>query len=68
MKGQKAEIKLPPRQILSGFCYKTNETVSMKGKEWNELAVKGKFKWKKVGDPREGVRDICGGGYEIYID
>ena len=40
----------------------------MTGKEWNDLADKHGFEWKRGGDPREGIKDLCGGKYEVWID
>jgi len=68
MVDRKTKIKLPARKKLAGFFYKGNETIIMTGKEWMDLAAKSKFTWKRVGDPREGIRDVCGGGYEVHID
>lgn len=66
---KKEEWKVPPRGVFSGFCYLTHKPVlAMKGTEWNALAAQRGFAWKRVGDPREGVRDLCGGGYEVHID
>lgn len=68
MADRKVEIKLPARKKLAGFFYKSNETIIMTGREWMDLAAKNNFRWKRVGDAREGVRDVCGGGYEVYVD
>ena len=66
---EKKEIKyrVPPRGRFQGFDLKRN-VIKMTGKEWNELAEKNNFEWKRVGDPREGIKDLCGGGYEVWID
>jgi hypothetical protein len=61
-------LRVPPRGTFNGFRYDKGETVRMTGKQWNELATQHKFKWKRVGDPREGIRDLCGGGYEVYLN
>jgi len=60
-------IRVPPRGTFQGFRYDTGENLYMTGKEWNELAQQRKFIWKKVGDPREGIKDLCGGGYEVWL-
>ena len=62
------ELSPPQRKTFSGFSYWTGEHLRMTGKAWSELAQQKKFKWKRVGDPREGVHDLCGGGYEVHID
>lgn len=64
---KKDELRVPPRGTFTGFRYENAETLHMTGKEWNELAQQHKFKWKKVGDPREKIRDLCGGGYEVWL-
>jgi hypothetical protein len=65
---KKEELKVPPRKHFTGFCYLTGAHVpAMTGKAWNDLADQHRFKWKRVGDPREGVHDLCGGGYEVHI-
>lgn len=65
----KVEAKrVPPRGKFKGFRYASGETLTMTGKEWNDLAEQRKFAWKRVGDPREGCRDLCGGGYEVWIE
>jgi hypothetical protein len=61
------ERKVPPRNKFKGIDPRGVE-LYLSGKEWNDIATKNKFEWKKVGDPREGVKDLCGGGYEIWID
>lgn len=61
------EYRVPPRGKFKG-CDPKGETVVLSGKEWNALAEQRKFEWKKVGDPREGCKDLCGGGYEVWID
>jgi hypothetical protein len=60
--------RVPPRGKFTGFRYLSNEELRMTGKEWNELAEQKRFAWKRVGDPREGCKDLCGGGYEVWID
>ena len=59
--------RVPPRGTFKGFRYASAEEITMTGKEWNALADQYKFAWKRVGDPREGVKDLCGGGYEVWI-
>lgn len=61
------KYRVPPRGRFQGFDPKRN-VVKMTGKEWNELAQKNNFEWKRTGDPREGIKDLCGGGYEVWID
>lgn len=61
------ERKVPPRGKFTG-CDPKGEIIRMTGKEWNELAAARRFKWKRVGDPREGIGDLCGGGYEVWVD
>jgi len=61
------DIRVPPRGKFKGIDPKRVE-ITMTGKEWNELAERNNFKWKKIGDPREGIKDLCGGGYEVWID
>lgn len=61
------KIKVPPRGKFHGIDPRGVD-LYLTGKEWNELAEQHKFEWKKVGDPREGIYDLCGGGYEVWID
>lgn len=61
------QFRVPPRGKFNGIDPKGVE-VRMTGKEWNDLAEQNKFTWKRVGDPREGVKDLCGGGYEVWIN
>lgn len=61
------DLRVPPRGTFTGFRYENGETLHMTGKEWNALAEQRKFAWKRVGDPREGIRDLCGGGYEVWL-
>ena len=58
-RAKREEYRVPPRGTFTGFRYENAETLHMTGKEWNELAQQHKFKWKKVGDPREKIRELC---------
>lgn len=60
--------RVPPRGKFKGFDYHKDVELEMTGKEWNELIERKGLAWKKVGDPREGVRDLCAGGYEVWIN
>lgn len=64
---KREEYRVPPRGTFQGFRYETGESVWMTGKEWNALAQKYKFTWKKVGDPRENVKDLCKNNYKVWI-
>lgn len=66
-RAKREEYRVPPRGTFTGFRYENAETLHMTGKEWNELAQQHKFKWKRVGDNREKIRDLCGGGYEVWL-